>query len=162
MAAARAVAANCSETLLYWKAKVTLDANGEARVQMPLNDSLTSFRIVAVASAGPDLFGTGQAVIRSSQDLMLMSGLLGCWCAKVTACALKHHAAQRVSRRTEGRCRSGRGGRRRQGARWRASRSRSAPGQAQELGWDFQVPLAASSLSWQLDANAFDPVEAWR
>ncbi|UUZ57557.1 hypothetical protein LP419_06675 [Massilia sp. H-1] len=31
-------------------------------------------------------------------------------------------------------------------------------GQAQELGWDFQVPLAASSLSWQLDANAFDPV----
>ena len=42
---------------------------------MPLNDSLTSFRIVAVANAEAGLFGTGQTSIRSTQDLMLFSGL---------------------------------------------------------------------------------------
>ena len=40
------------ETLLLWKGKVLLDANGEASVDVPLNDSLTTFRIVAVASGG--------------------------------------------------------------------------------------------------------------
>ena len=34
---------------------------GEATVEVPLNDSLTSFRIVAVASSGAGLFGTGEA-----------------------------------------------------------------------------------------------------
>ncbi|MGB9110162.1 MAG: MG2 domain-containing protein, partial [Telluria sp.] len=61
------------ETLLLWKGKVLLDANGEAEVQVPLNDTLGSFRIVAVASAGAGLFGTGAAEIRTTQDLMLLS-----------------------------------------------------------------------------------------
>ena len=63
------------DTLLLWQGKVKLDARGEAQVQVPLNDSLTSFRIVAVASAGAGLFGTGAVEVRSTQDLMLMSGL---------------------------------------------------------------------------------------
>lgn len=62
-------------TLLLWQARVTLDAQGEARVRVPLNDSLSSFRIVAVASAGADTFGTGSATIATTQDVMLMSGL---------------------------------------------------------------------------------------
>ncbi len=45
------------------------------RVEVPLNDSLTSFRIVAVADGEADLFGTGQTAIRSTQELMLFSGL---------------------------------------------------------------------------------------
>ena len=40
------------DTLLLWKATVPLDAHGEASIDVPLNDSLTSFRIVAVASGG--------------------------------------------------------------------------------------------------------------
>ena len=63
------------DTLLFWKARVKLDADGRASVEVPLNDSLTSFRIVAVADAGADLFGTGQTSIRSTQELMLFSGL---------------------------------------------------------------------------------------
>ena len=47
------------DTLLLWKPSVVLDANGEATVEVPLNDSLTSFRIVAVADAGAGMFGTG-------------------------------------------------------------------------------------------------------
>jgi uncharacterized protein YfaS (alpha-2-macroglobulin family) len=44
-------------------------------VQVPLNDALTSFRVVAVADSGAALFGTGQATLRTTQDLQLISGL---------------------------------------------------------------------------------------
>ncbi|NPU84281.1 MAG: alpha-2-macroglobulin [Syntrophaceae bacterium] len=63
------------DTLLFWNGRVTLDERGEAFVTIPLNDSLTSFRIAAVALAGPDLFGSGGADIRTTQDLMALSGL---------------------------------------------------------------------------------------
>ena len=67
------------DTLLLWNPLVTLDARGEAVVPVPLNDSLTSFRIVAVADAvvGTDaaLFGTGQASITATQDLQIVSGV---------------------------------------------------------------------------------------
>ncbi len=63
------------DTLLTWKARVPLDAQGHAVVDVPLNDTLSAFRIVAVAQAGADRFGTGRANIRTTQDLMLLSGL---------------------------------------------------------------------------------------
>jgi uncharacterized protein YfaS (alpha-2-macroglobulin family) len=63
------------DTLLVWKPNVMLDSNGEARIDVPLNDSLTSFRIVAVAAAGTGRFGTGATSIRSTQDLQLYSGV---------------------------------------------------------------------------------------
>lgn len=63
------------DTLLLWKARVKLDDRGRAEVEVPLNDSLTAFRIVAVASRGNGWFGTGQATIRATQDVVLVSGL---------------------------------------------------------------------------------------
>jgi alpha-2-macroglobulin len=44
---------------------------------VPLNDSLTAFRIVAIADAANDagVFGTGSATIRTRQDLQIVSGL---------------------------------------------------------------------------------------
>ncbi|MCW5653832.1 MG2 domain-containing protein [Hydrogenophaga sp.] len=63
------------DTLLLWNPRVTLDANGQAVVTVPLNDALTTFRIVAVADVGTGLFGTGQASIRATQDLQIISGL---------------------------------------------------------------------------------------
>jgi uncharacterized protein YfaS (alpha-2-macroglobulin family) len=63
------------ETLLLWNPKVMLDANGQATVMVPLNDALTTFKIVAVADAGTSLFGTGQTSIKSTQDLQIISGL---------------------------------------------------------------------------------------
>ncbi len=62
-------------TLLFWKASVLLDKNGEAMVKIPLNDSLTSFRIVAVAAGGASLFGTGMATVATTQELMVFSGM---------------------------------------------------------------------------------------
>lgn len=63
------------DSLLLWQARVRVDAEGKARVAVPLNDSLSSFRIVAVAHSGPDLFGTGSASVATTQDLILVSGL---------------------------------------------------------------------------------------
>lgn len=63
------------DTLLLWRPQVTLDAQGEALIEVPLNDSLTAFRLVAVADAGVQQFGTGSASIRVTQDLQVLSGL---------------------------------------------------------------------------------------
>lgn len=67
------------ETALVWRARVTLDARGEATVPVPLNDSLTAFRLVAVADAlgtdGRMAFGRGEARIRTTQELQLLPGL---------------------------------------------------------------------------------------
>lgn len=63
------------DTLLLWKPAVVLDANGQATVTVPLNDALTTFRIVAVADAGTGMFGTGQTTIQATQDLQIISGL---------------------------------------------------------------------------------------
>ncbi len=63
------------DTLIYWKATVPLNDNGEADLTFDLNDSLTSFKVVAIANAGGNLFGTGGETIRTTQDLMLLAGL---------------------------------------------------------------------------------------
>ncbi|WP_309903614.1 MG2 domain-containing protein [Variovorax soli] len=63
------------DTLLLWNPAVVLDANGQATVTVPLNDALTTFKIVAVADSGTGLFGTGQASIQATQDLQIVSGL---------------------------------------------------------------------------------------
>src|SRR5262245_37432043 len=63
------------DTLLLWEARVPIGADGTAAVEVPLNDSLTSFRIAAVATDGTGEFGTGETTIRSTQDLMLFAGL---------------------------------------------------------------------------------------
>lgn len=63
------------DTLLSWQPDVHLDAQGRATVSIPVNDSLTSFTLAAVATAGSDAFGTGRGTMRTSQDVMLFSGL---------------------------------------------------------------------------------------
>ena len=65
------------DTLLMWNPRVTLDENGRARIEVPLNDSLTSFRIEAIANttSGEARFGSGGAAIRTTQDVMLFAGL---------------------------------------------------------------------------------------
>ena len=49
--------------VLLWKGRVRLDAEGKADVTVPLADSLSAYRLVAVATSGEQLFGTGSATI---------------------------------------------------------------------------------------------------
>ena len=63
------------DTLLLWRGRVPVNPQGEADIDIPLNDSLSAFRLTAVANAGMGFFGTGDATIRTTQDIMLHSGL---------------------------------------------------------------------------------------
>ena len=63
------------DTLLLWQPRLVLDAAGQAQIDVPLNDALTRFRVVAVADTAAGLFGTGQAGITTTQDLQIISGL---------------------------------------------------------------------------------------
>ncbi|WP_313299415.1 MG2 domain-containing protein [Diaphorobacter sp.] len=63
------------DTLLLWKPSIRLDDKGQAKVEVPLNDALTTFKIVAVADSGVGLFGTGSTSVRATQDLQIINGL---------------------------------------------------------------------------------------
>ncbi|MCX6130069.1 MAG: hypothetical protein NTX25_13520 [Proteobacteria bacterium] len=62
------------DSLIFWKARVPL-TNGVATIDFPLTDSLSSFRIVAVAQAGTDMFGMDSTAIQTQQDISLIGGL---------------------------------------------------------------------------------------
>ncbi|MEO8723746.1 MAG: alpha-2-macroglobulin family protein, partial [Sphingobium sp.] len=61
--------------VLLWKGRVNLDARGHAHIAVPLSDALSSFRFVAIATSGAHLFGTGEARVRTAQDLTIYSGV---------------------------------------------------------------------------------------
>lgn len=63
------------DTRLLWRGDLTLDAQGQATLDVPLNDALTRFRLVAIVDQGSGLFGTGHTDIVSTQDLQVVSGL---------------------------------------------------------------------------------------
>ena len=54
---------------------MALNAQGEAVIEVPLNDSLTSCRLVAIADAGVQQFGSGSTSIRVTQDLQVLAGV---------------------------------------------------------------------------------------
>src|SRR5262249_2699252 len=137
------------DTLLFWRARVALDASGRATVEVPLNDSLTSFKIVAIASAGTGAFGTGSASIRSTQDLMILSGLApvvrqgdrfrsGFTVRNTTDRQLEVEVSARVQNLS--------------GALPPVKVSLAA-GAAQEVGWSITAP-SSESLRYEVEAKA--------
>ncbi len=62
------------DALILWKGRVTLK-DGVATLEIPLKDNLSSFRVVGVAQAGTDMFGTGSTAIQTQQDISLIAGL---------------------------------------------------------------------------------------
>ncbi len=147
------------DTLLLWQGRVKLDANGEAKVELPLNDSLTSFRIVAVANAGSGLFGTGSTSIRSTQDLMLLSGLpplvreedrfrAGFTVRNASTRAMENVQVTAVAMQAPG------------AEKPRPLEPPLAPillslaaGEAREIGWDVAVLPDAEKLVWEVAAS---------
>ena len=63
------------DTLLLWQPRITLDAQGKAKVSVPLNDSITTFHAQAIADAGTSQFGSGSTELQVAQDLQIISGL---------------------------------------------------------------------------------------
>lgn len=63
------------QPVLLWRGHVPLDPQGRARLAVPLSDALSRFRLVAVASEGAQLFGTGETAVRAAQDLSIFAGV---------------------------------------------------------------------------------------
>ncbi len=135
------------DTLLLWKARVPLDANGEASVEVPLNDSITSFKIVAVAIGGVGLFGTGATSIQSTQDLMVLSGLppLVREGDRFKAGFTLRNTTNRkmevdVSAKAEG-----------ISAPLVPQTVSLTPGEAKEIGWEVTASIGVETLKWEVE-----------
>ncbi|WP_034297730.1 alpha-2-macroglobulin [Herbaspirillum sp. RV1423] len=138
------------DTLLLWKPSIVLDANGRAQVDVPLNDALTAFRIVAVAESGAGLFGTGATSIRSTQDVQIISGL-----PPLVREGDRFNAVITVRNTTA----------RNMQVRLTARASASAPialqdkdiaipaGEAREVMWPVAVPADIAQLTWDIAAQ---------
>lgn len=62
------------DTLLFWRAAITPDASGHVRVPFTLNDSLTRFRVFAVASSAKDRrAGSGEGGMATRQDVTTLA-----------------------------------------------------------------------------------------
>lgn len=155
----RQVSRELFDTLLLWKGRVRLNARGEADVDVPLNDSLTGFRIVAVASAGAGLFGTGEASIRSTQDLMLIGGLPPVmreqdrYAAMVT---VRNSSTRPLDARVQANVRATdvEPGTRVSVPALAPIPVKLAPGEARTLQWDTTVPVNARQLEWSFVAES--------
>ena len=141
------------DTLLLWRGSVTLDALGQAVIDVPLNDSLTSFRLVAIADAGNDLFGSGSTSVRVTQDLQMLSGLsplvragdrfeAGFTLRNTTARAMTVRAT--LNGKADGAALS---------AQLAMQTVQLAAGAATELRWPVQVPDGATRIEWDATAE---------
>ena len=145
------------DTLLVWKDVVTLDAKGEAVVEVPLNDSLTSFRLVAVADDGAQRFGSGSTSIRVTQDLQVLAGLpplvregdrfsAMLTLRNTTAREMKIRATlQGTSHANPDITRTP--------LNFPPQDVVLAAGAAQEIGWSVDVPADAFSIAWEAGAE---------
>jgi alpha-2-macroglobulin len=138
------------DTLLIWKARLRLDSQGRAEIDIPLNDSLTRFRIVAIASGAMDRFGTGAAWIRTTQDLMILSGIAPVVREgdRIRSEFTIRNASQRQLDPTVSIQVTGGSG------QLAPQRFSLAPGQSEVIGWDLQAPVGATSLRYELTAEA--------
>ncbi len=62
-------------TTPYFEPSVETDADGNAEVVVPLSESLTRYRVMAVATSADDFYGSGQASIGTSLKLMARPAL---------------------------------------------------------------------------------------
>ena len=154
------------DTLLLWKGRVKLDANGNATVEVPLNDSLTRFRIVAVAQrCGASVRHRAPRRCDTTQDLMLLSGLAAARARRRPVCrdvhaAQRHRAAADVSTRRRGSQSIAR-------LRWLRSALTFRRAQARDIVWRVTAPVGVAQLQWdvsahEVDGAAGDKIEALR
>ncbi len=138
------------DTLLAWKGRIPVDANGNATVQVPLNDSITSFRIVAVATGGTDLFGSGSTSIRSIQELTLFSGIAPLVRAGdriLSTFTIRNTTEQKIKADVTGRVTE-------IGKALPPKAVDLAPGESQELGWELNVPVGPDYLHYEVEAKS--------
>lgn len=147
------------DPLLAWRGRVLLDARGRARVEVPLNDALSAFQLVAVAQAGTQYFGMGATSIRTHKDLMLFAGLpeLLRQGDLVDATAVLRNAGARVVEATLA-VRASADGKALDSPVLRGLRL--APGESREVRMPLKVPHDAGALEVSFEAGADGATDA--
>ena len=146
----RAPARELFDTLLVWNPRVVLDANGSATLAVPLNDSLSEFKLVAIADAGTGLFGTGSGSLRSRQDVQLISGLPPLVREKDRFSALltlRNGTARAMTLNVAAKTTSSAGER-----GLAAQEVKLAAESASEIVWAGEAPEGVSTLVWEFEA----------
>lgn len=162
-------------SLILWRTDLRTDAQGIARATVPLNDALTQFRIVAIASAGEAQFGQGETTLTSTQPLQIFSGLpelLRADDAIVQKLSLRNTGPGplAVVLKAEAAVEPG--------SEWPGARDvvaadalaacglkierrlQLAAGQTQEVLWPVAVPAGAGMLRWRISAQGGDERDA--
>jgi len=147
------------DTLLTWQPDIALDAQGQARLTVPLNDALTQFRIVAIAEipqaagrtdAQASEFGTGSTQIQTTQDLQLLSGL------PPLVRSDDRYVAQVTVRNTTAKAMAVELVPSAPGLNLPKRQLDVPAGEAREAQWDIQVPAdlaRATEIPWQIEAR---------
>jgi uncharacterized protein YfaS (alpha-2-macroglobulin family) len=140
------------DTLLLWKGRVTLNDRGEAEITVPLNDSITAFRITAVATGNAGLFGTGSTTIQTTQDLAIFPGLPpliregDAYRAGITVRNTSSRPLSvTLSAKTNGTA-----------VQPEFQEISLASGESQDMAWDFTAPSAQKTITWEFDARSSD------
>ncbi len=138
------------DTLLLWKGRIKMDPAGNATVDVPLNDSITSFTIAAVANGAVHRFGSGTTSIRSIQDLSIFSGL-----APVVRGGDKAVGLFTVRNATDKPMPVLVSGRVTETNFALSPQKLSlAPGEAKEVSWPVSVPPGVPALNYELEASS--------
>lgn len=150
------------DTLLLWRGRVPLDAQGRATVDVPLGDALTSFRIVAVATSGLDRFGTGATSIRTTQDLMLLAGvppLVRSGDAFPAEVTVRNTTSAPLDVTVRGRIRGERAGDAGpvDGADLAAQSVHLGAGESRVVAWPAIAPASVDAMVYEVDAAAGPP-----
>jgi uncharacterized protein YfaS (alpha-2-macroglobulin family) len=136
------------DSLLYWQADVPVDDRGNAVVSFPVKDALSRFRLVAVASAGTEDFGTGMAVLDVAKDVQITAGL------PPQVRDGDHFTALVTVRNTSSAAMVLDVGARLAGqAALPAQTLRLAAGASRQLSWDVRVPAGAQAMNWTFTAR---------
>jgi uncharacterized protein YfaS (alpha-2-macroglobulin family) len=138
------------DSLVLWKGRIKLDAEGNADLQVPLNDSISSFRVVAIANGSAQLFGTGTATINTTQDLILVSGL-----APLVREGDRYAATFTVRNTTDRPLAIEANAKvlERAGQALRPLRAEVPPGQSRDLVWQVTAPVGVRDLTWEVSAR---------
>ncbi len=140
------------QPVLLWKGRVALDAQGRAQVAVPLSDALSSFKLVAIATDGDGLFGTGSTAIRTAQDLSLYAGLpplvrSGDWYAAGFTLRNGSDKPMTVTATVDVFPRIAQG---------RPLTVTIPAGGAAPVAWNLTAPPSSSTLRWQVTARSKD------
>lgn len=152
----RQVTRELFDTLLFWKPNIALDEKGETSIEIPLNDSITGFIIVAVASANDSLFGSGRARIQTTQDIIISSSLPDLVRQGDRFKAVFHlrnttkepvdvDIWANIKERKEGKAEDEKV--------LPVILDRIAPGEAHEIGWIINVPEYTDRMTWEVNVK---------